>query len=170
MPLVSAHFELGARYKLRIARHFSIGLNGAYTVYSYKLRQNDNKSLPDTLSHKAERFLFSNFGIGFYNRVNLGRTGNHIGTFIDVGLYADWIARVTHFTTDDFPDGTRVRSHRTGMKYTRDLQYGLMGNFGITRYIFTIKYRLSDLFTPSSVLPELPRWTFGLQIGLHKVN
>ena len=170
LPLVSASFELGARYKLRIARHYSLGLNAVYTVNSFKLRQSASKRLPDSLLHRSERFLFSNFGLGFFNRINLGRTGNHIGTFIDLGIYGDWIAKVTHVTSDDETDGTRVHSHRTGMCYTRDLQYGLFGNIGFTRYVFTVKYRLSDLFTPSSALPELPRWTIGMQLGLHKVN
>jgi hypothetical protein len=108
---VSPNFEAGIRYKLRITRHIAVGCDLAYDLYSYKLKQTDTKILPDTLQHKAERMLFSNLALGFYFRINLGRTGNYIGKFIDIGAFGDWTHYADHYTRDKFSDGTTSVSY-----------------------------------------------------------
>lgn len=168
--VISPDVEVGIRYKLKVARHYALGCDLSYNLYSYKIKQNDQKILPDTFHHKAERFLFSNITLGVFNRFNLGRTGDYIGKYIDLGGYADWVHYADHYTRDKLNNGNTVRTHTSNLDYINNFQYGLYGHFGITRYVFTVKYRLSDLFRSSENYPELPRWTFGIQIGLHKVN
>ncbi len=168
--VMSANIEAGVRYKLKIARYYSMGLDLSYNLYSYKIKQNQQKILPDTVQHNAERFLFSNLTLGYFNRFNLGRTGNYIGKFVDLGVYGDWVHYADCYTRDKLSNGTTVRSHTSGLDYINDFQYGVYAHFGITRYVFEVKYRLSDYFHSKASYPELPRWTFGVQVGIHKVN
>jgi hypothetical protein len=168
--VMSPNVEAGLRYKLKVARHYSVGCDLSYNLYSYKIKQNEEKILPDSLQHKAERFLFSNLSLGIFNRINLGRTGNYIGKFIDVGVYGDWVHYADYYTRDNLENGNTVRTHTSNLDYIRNIQYGLYARFGITRYGFSVKYRLSDYFTSNRAFPELPRWTFGFQVGIHKVN
>lgn len=167
---VSPNLEVGVRYKLKIARHYALGCNLSYNLYSYKLKQNTLKTLPDTVIHKAERLLFSNLTLGIFYRINLGRTGNYIGKFVDLGMYGDWVHYADHYTRDKLTDGTTARLHVSGLNYINDLQYGFFGHFGISRFVFTVKYRMANLFPDNRNYPELPRWTFGMQLGLHKIN
>jgi hypothetical protein len=162
--------ELGARYKLKISRHHSIGAEISYNLYSYKINQKLGKLLPDTIMHKSERFLFSTATMGIYTRISLGRIGNYIGKFIDIGVYGDWVHYSDHFYKDKLDNGYVVRSHVSGLDYIQNIQYGAYVRFGITRYSVIAKYRFSDYFTESANYPELPRFTIGIQVGVHKVN
>lgn len=164
----SINLDLGVRYKLRLARYFATGCDLSYNFYSFKLRQNEEKILPDTIRHNAERLLFNNLTLGVFARVNIGRTGNYIGKFVDLGAYGETVFYSDHFFRDKNADGTVNRTHVSGLNYINDLQYGVYARCGISRYVITFKYRLSDLFKDS--YPELPRWTFGFQMGLHKTN
>jgi hypothetical protein len=167
---ISMNPEIGGRYKLRITRNYSMGLNLSYNLYSYKINQKDGKFLPDTIMHKAERFLFSNLSLGYFNRFNIGRTGNFIGKFIDIGVYCEWVHFSDHYFKDKLENGNVTRTHVSGLDYVQKIQYGVFANFGLTRYSIIVKYRLSNLFKSSYDYPELPRFTVGFLVGLHKVS
>ncbi len=167
---VSLNPEVGGRYKLRVSRHHAFGADLSYTLYSYKISQKPGKTLPDTILHKAERFIFSKITLGIYHRYSFGRVGNYIGRFLDIGVYGDWIHYSDHYFRNRYDDGLVIRSHVSGLDYIRNFQYGAYMRFGITRYAFFARYRISDYFAPSAELPELPRFTMGIQVGLHKVN
>jgi hypothetical protein len=168
--VMSPNLDIGVRYKLKIARYYAIGAEFSYNLYSYKIMQDAGKIFPDTIRHDAERIIFSNLSMGFYNRISLGKTGNYIGKFIDLGVYGDWIHYADHFTRDKLENGNIERIHTSGLSWVKHWQYGVYAHFGITRYVLFVKYRLSDLFDDNYNYPELPRWTVGLQIGIHKVN
>jgi hypothetical protein len=44
--------------------------------------------------------------------------------------------------------------------------YGFLARAGTNRYVITAKYRMSDIFKSSYAIPELPRLTVGVEVGL----
>jgi hypothetical protein len=159
-------FVFGVRYKRRIAEHFAIGYDINYTVNDYRLVQEEGKLLPDTLQNKRERMIFNIFEGGLYMRLNVGKRGNQLGKYIDLGAYGSATVAHTHFTVNKLSDGTTVRARRNGLDYFQRFNYGLNARLGINKLVLFGKYRLSDLFYADKNLPELPRIMAGLEFVL----
>jgi hypothetical protein len=167
-PGVSSSFNLGLRYKRRITNYLAVGLELGIDATSYKLKQTDPKTIPDTIINVKEKFLISTLMSSGYVRINVGRRGNYIGNYVDLGAYGGWNFQKKHKTTNENEDGEKVRLSTTRLKYVENFSYGLLTRFGISRYTLTAHYRLSNIFKASYGMPELPRLIVGVEIGLFK--
>ena len=164
----SGDFLFVVRYKYRVTNFFSWGAEAYYRSLFYSIKQDSLKTFPDTLLNDKERLTFHNLSAGLFLRFNLEKKrGNRVGNFIDLGGYGEWTFRLTHFTRNKLPDGSTVRSNRTGLDYYHALNYGAMARLGFNRWIFFASWRFSDLFKESKNLAELPRLTVGVQIGFY---
>ena len=163
----SFDYCVGFRYKRKISRHYAMGLDVYYHKTSYALKQDSTKMLPDKNLHHTERMIFNNFGLGYFNRINIGRSGNFMGRYLDLGFDVDWTYRLVHYTSDNAPNGNVIQTKIRGLNYYHSYNYGLYARFGYNRYVISAGYRLSDLFIKSANYPELPRLTAGVQLGLH---
>ena len=168
----SNEFITGFRYKRKITNWYAVGLEIAYGVASFHLRQNDEKIYPDTVLHDKEKISLNNFGIQLYQRFNFDKRGNIIGKYMDVGGYFDWAFLVKHYTKDkhDKPSqhggAKSTEVTQSGLIYTQPYNYGVSFRVGYNAIAVFGKYRLSDLFKPHHNLPELPRITVGLELGI----
>jgi hypothetical protein len=161
-------FDYGLRYKRRFNNTFSAGYDVAVKRSSFSIRQQDGKLVPYPTAHEKEKLVFLTGEIGLYTRINYGRRGDFIGRFIDFGAYGDWYFNVRHVAFDEVgPE--RIRTRRVGMEYHERLGYGLLVRLGFNNIVGKGTYRMSGLFRPESGLPELPRFTVGLEMGLHRL-
>lgn len=159
--------EYGYRYKRRFSDIFSAGVELQANQYAFHMKQSDHKLVPDPLLHKKEKLVFLQTGLGMYQRINFDRRGDYIGRFLDIGVYGYWLPHVRHITHNETPEGERIRIRRTRMDYPHRFGYGVMARIGINNLVLSGRFRYSDLFTADSGLPELPRWSVGLEIGMH---
>jgi len=164
----STNFVFGYRYKFRICNFLAIGYDLGFNRYSYSLKQWAKKITPDTILHNKEKIIFNDLGISGYMRFNYGKRGNRIGNFIDLGGYGDWTFSGVNFFKDKNDNGNIFKTSISHLKYYEAVNYGALARIGFNRYVFYGYYRLSDIFKSSYKYPELPRFTFGLQIGLYK--
>ena len=167
-PGVSSNFDLGLRYKRRITNYLAMGFDLGTNTTGYKLKQTDPKTIPDTVINDKEKIQISSLMSSGYVRINVGRRGNYIGNYLDLGAYGSWNFQKKHKTTNENTDGEKVRLSTTRLKYVENFSYGILARIGINRYALTARYRISDIFKSSYVVPELPRLIVGVEVGLFK--
>lgn len=164
----STDFDLGLRYKRKITNYLAVGLEMGLNATSYKLKQSDPKKIPDTVVNDKEKFQISSLASSAFVRINVGRRGNYIGNYLDLGTYGGWNFQKKHKTTNSNNNGEKIRLSTTRLKYVENFSYGFLARIGIHSYALTAKYRVSDIFDSSYEIPELPRLIVGVEVGLFK--
>ena len=168
---LSSCIDIGYRFKFKIAEFYSIGFNARYNFQKYVIRQEAEKILPNSDLHDKEKIRFSNAGLEFYNRFNIGKRGNIIGKYLDVGLYYKWAFAINHFIKDKVTDENNkaelVIINYRNLLYTKRFSYGFAARLGLNRLALSAEYRLSDLFKEEYQFPELPRFSIGLELVLY---
>ncbi|NLF44128.1 MAG: hypothetical protein GX587_15660 [Bacteroidales bacterium] len=162
----SGLFSIGDRYKLKFNNTFSMGADLYYQISTYHISQHDGKLVPDNIIHKKEKLKFHSLVLDIYQRVNVGRRGNHIGNYFDIGAFGGWNMGLRHITKDVTSDDITIYTERKGMKYREPLTYGVLARIGFNRFAINATYRLSDCFKENAQLPELPRVQIGLELGI----
>lgn len=166
-------FQIGMRYKLRLNNTFALGYDVSWLKYSFNLKQNDEKTLPNDILNDNEKLVFNNLGLELFYRISFGTSDTKMGTFVDMGAYGNWAYRNKHVTMNNFDNEIgllyerRIVTNRR-LKYTQPFNYGVRGRIGMNRYVLMGEYRLSSLFKDEYDLPELPKFQLTLQIGIHK--
>ena len=163
----SSEWHFGVRYKLRLGETVSLGLETAYRISTYKLRQEEGKLLPDTVLHDAEQLRQEWLEPAFYLRINSGLRGNRIGRFVDAGIAAPLLLSSAHFTEDELPDGQIREVTTRRLPYIEPMVWKAFLRLGFNNLVFYGEYRLTDLIQPESGFPQLPAMSVGLQIGFH---
>jgi hypothetical protein len=102
-----------------------------------------------------------------YARINFGRRGNSIGTYLDLGAYGSFNVKRAHYTYDEINDEI-VKTTTSRLKYMEKYAYGLLARIGTNNVALTAKYRLSKPFTEKSGFAELTKLSVGLEIGVFK--
>lgn len=164
----SAAFDFGLRYKRKITNFLALGIDAAICPTSFKLKQDEGKTVPDTIVNDREKFQITSILSSAYMRINVGRRGNFIGNYLDLGVYGGWNAVKKHKTYNKNSEGEKIKSVTSGLKYIDNFSYGVLARLGVSRYALTASYRLSDIFESSYAMPELPRLTVGLELGLSR--
>lgn len=168
IPGLSTGLDLGFRYKRRINNYLATGLELGINSTSFKLKQKEPKTVPDTILNNKEKLQISCLKSSGYIRINIGRRGNYIGNYLDVGAYGDWNFQKKHKTTNENEDGEKVRVSTTRLKYIENFSWGVLARVSVSRYAFTAHYRLSDIYKSDMAVPELPRLIVGVEVGLFK--
>ncbi len=171
-------FTIGWRYKRKLSNFFSYGFDFNYNNLVFNLKQNSKKIVPNNITHTKEKIKLNNAGGEFFLRTNIGRRGNIVGKFLDIGAFVNWSIITKHYFEDD--TDSKTNGYNAGktevvykdLNYVEEFQYGIKARIGVNRWVVSAKYRLSDVLTDkfrtSTVNIELPRLFIGLQIGLHR--
>lgn len=167
IPCNNYNIEIGYKYKYKICNFYSVGTAFSYNIYSYSIKQTNDKKIPDRKTHKEETLRAYTLSLNVYNRFNFGKRGNYIGKFFDIGVNGDLCFSNRHLYKDDLGSGITSRTVVKGLKFYEPYNYGVYGNIGINRYVLTCKYRISELFKPKYDFQQMPPLTIGLQIGFH---
>jgi len=160
--------DFGHRSKIRFNNIYSVGFDFSYAFSSYRMKQSESKITPDDQSYDKQWLRTNELRLAFFNRFNFEkRRGNHIGRFLDLGVYGAWHFREKHKTEIEDGNSTFIGIHKK-LDYFNTWNYGALARLGLNHYVITFNYRVSDLFTETSAFPELPRMTVGLELGLHQ--
>ena len=159
------NFELGLRYKKKIIGWLAIGSGISYDYYNYRLEQNADKTLPDTLFYGKQKIKLHNLSLSPYLRINIGRRGNRLGNYIDLGLYYN-VVLGSSLIMHDTPQGVdKVKVKKPD--YIIQDYYGFYTSICIAnRFVLYGKYRQSDLIIGHAEYADLPPLTVGVQINL----
>jgi len=179
----SFELTIGRRLKWRVNNFYALGLDMAYHLNSYSLKRTASKVLPNDSIHDKERLRFHNLGLGFYNRFNYGKRGNHIGNFVDIGFRFDVPVITSYYTEDELDlannnNGRKVSTKTTDLRFIEDYHYSAYLRVGFNTFVLTASYRLANLFITDpnlyskynnglSKYPELPVVNVGIQMGMH---
>lgn len=167
-PGLSSAFNIGMRYKRKLTNYLALGLDLGLSTTAYKIKQEEPKTFPNTTVNDKEKIQVSTLASSAFIRINVGRRGNYIGNYLDMGGYAGWNFQKKHKTTNKNEAGEKVRESTTQLKYIENFSYGLITRIGIGRFAIIASYRLSDIFKSSYAMPELPRLVVGAEMGLFK--
>ncbi len=171
---------IGYRYKKRLSNIFAIGLDGSYHFFKYDIKQNHKKIIPNIFNKEYDKEKYKTHSLsaeGFF-RINIGRRGNFVGNFLDIGYYGSWIFGFNHWYKYEYKKTIKGKSENNcetiistekNLNYVENLEYGLRVRMGLNRYILSASYRMSDLFNSQTdfEIPELPVLKIGLQIGFY---
>jgi len=174
VPGQSNCIDVGIRYKLKLANFYALGFSADYQRSIFQLVQDESKKIPNSMLHDKEKLRFNKLNIECYQRFNVGKRGNIIGKFWDIGVYAGWAFRVSHLTKDKYDEpntnrGKQVRTVTRQLDYIEPLVYGFRSRIGINFFSVFLDYRASSLFN-DHFDAELPRYCVGLQLGLHNLG
>ena len=162
----STDVNFGLRYKRKFTNTLAAGADLCVAASSYKIKQDNMKSVPDTIANEKEKIRIGVVSPSVFLRLNIGKRGNYVGNFLDLGAYGGWNIRKMHITVNHNDLDERIRVQTSHLDYVETFTYGLLARAGINRYVVTARYRISDIFKPSYSFPELPRLTVGVEIGL----
>ena len=124
--------------------------------------------LPDGIIHEEESFEYNTLAAGPYLRINFGKRGNYIGKYVDLAGRFHLVIKAQHYAKDEQPNGNITRIYTLKLNYTHPSYYDALVRVGNNRYAIKVSYRLTDLFTTASALPELPQLMIGIEVGAHK--
>ncbi|WP_210515170.1 hypothetical protein [Hymenobacter terricola] len=164
----SAEVRGGGRLKLRLNQALALNLDLGYAYRRYGLAQNGQKTIPTPALHQSENFGLHEVYSEASVRLNAGRRGNAVGSYLDLLAGGGWVAATSHTTEDDPGPGIgSVETTERGLPYLRRWTGSLGARLGMDRYALTARYRVSPAFGPSySAWPELPHWLLGVEVGL----
>jgi len=171
--VIQPHFfdewHFGIRYKRKLNNVFALGTAMEYNNTQFTMRQNAQKVLPDTLHYKKQRMVFHKARLELFFRINYDkRRGNSLGNYLDLGAFGDFTFAHVQYNKFKNPDNTLTKAKTSGFTYFNRLGYGLRFRAGFNLWSVYAQYRLSDQFYPSRNLPELPRFTAGLEWTMKK--
>lgn len=170
----STSLTYGARSKLKLFYWNALVLDVAYRYDRYSIRQNTPKLPPlITANHVRERISLHNFTVAFCDRINFRRRGNVLGSWLDLGVYADHVMRSANVYVDRHYDsnGTSGYSFKTKttiarLPYIDKLNYGFTMRFGGDYYSFFAQYRVNSLFTTDTPNDrDLPKLMIGMSFA-----
>jgi hypothetical protein len=167
----SANWGIGLRYKHKLTSWWSHGLDMSYNYQSFSIAQKDEKMLIDNNEYKKERLNLHQISGNYYWRFRIGRAGNYLGKYLDLGGYGALNIGKNHIIKDDenILNAQKQKVKLKNVNYLEDIEYGVLARFGFPRVAFFGKYRLSTLLKN---MPEnsdkLPNITVGLEIRLNR--
>jgi len=166
--LPSSELRVGSRLKFRLTQALALNLDLGYAYRRYELRQDGQKTVPTPVLHRRESLgvhqLYAEAGL----RLNAGRRGNTVGSYLDLLAGGGWAVGTSHATDDEPGPGINsVETTERGLPYLRRWAGGAGVRLGIDRYALVGRYRLTPAFEPGyAAWPELPRWVLGFELGL----
>ena len=157
-------FVFGVRYKLRIAQFYAMGLAVELGSDNFKMKNNFLTKAYD----EKEIFKIYNTTFEYYNRINFGRRGNHLGKYIDFGVFGKWNFNPVNIYKKKIENNWFKKSKTvlSGIDYFEPFVYGVKIRLGFNRYVISGSYRLNQLVSEEGA--DFPKILVGLQIGLHK--
>ena len=164
----SAEARVGGRLKLRLGESVALCSDLAYAYQRYELAQEAGKSVPAPTLHQRENLALHQLATEVALRLNYGRRGNAVGSYLDLLAGGSWAAGTRH-TTEDVP-APGISSFETterGLPYLRRFGGSAGVRLGLDRYALVARYRLMSAFASGyAAWPELPNWLLGFEVGV----
>lgn len=170
----SASITYGARMKFKLWSWDALVVDFGYHFDNYSLRKKQ-PSLPPFYPHDHQRARLgvNNLTFAFCDRINFGRRGNVMGTWLDLGVYGDWAFHSAYVYVDQYYSSTspyggrfKAKTHVTRLPYLAGLNYGFTAHFGNDSYGIFVNYRVNDFITNPGAgtnYHDLPRLMIGIE-------
>ena len=166
--LPSAEVRVGGRLKLRLSQSLALCGDLAYSYLRYELAQEAGKLVPASTLHQRESLALHQLASEVALRLNVGRRGNAVGSYLDLLAGGSWAAGTRHSTEDvPAPGISSVETTERGLPYLRRFGGSAGARLGFDRYALVARYRLTPAFASGyAAWPELPRWVIGFEVGV----
>ncbi|PLX19144.1 MAG: hypothetical protein C0599_11270 [Salinivirgaceae bacterium] len=167
----SGSFGIGIRYKNKLTSWWSHGLDLSYNYQTYSIAQNNEKMLIDNIQYEKEKLNLHQIFGNYYWRFRMGRAGNYLGKFFDVGGYGAWNIGKNHVIKADegIVNAKKQKTKFKNVDYLEDIEYGIIARIGFPRVAFYGQYRLSTLLKD---MPDnsdkLPNIVVGIELSLNR--
>ncbi len=164
----SLDFSIGHRYKRKLANFYALGLNTSFNFNNFNLKQNDDKLIPTNVEYDKEKIMLYSIEAEHYHRFNFGKRGNNIGTFLDIGIAADWVFFSKHETEekDLIDEAKKTAIINKKLDYVEPFVFYGKARFGYNHGSFVFSYRLTDIFKGSYDFPEFTPFKLGIELSL----
>ncbi|MGI4886721.1 MAG: hypothetical protein ACRYFR_17330 [Janthinobacterium lividum] len=167
----SAELQLGGRLKRRFTQNVAVVADLRYAYLRYGFEQTVAKTFPSAGRHRSEYLGLHQIQAEGGLRLNAGRRGNTVGSYLDLLAWGGWVAGTARTADDDPAPGgpASTATTDTGLPYLRRWAGGAGARLGFDRYALVARRRLSAARRPGSALgdgPDLPPWVLGFEIGL----
>lgn len=159
----SSYFNVGLRYKHKLLRWNSVGMELAYQYTAYRLNIDDKSNL---IIHDKDKVKTNSLALGFFDRINFGKTGDYLGTFLDLGVYGEFTYGRNYWYKEKQQNDEIFEGLTKKLNSIEKFNYGLMTNIGKNKVVLFAKYRLSDMVSDKAKFDEMPRFIAGVQLGI----
>lgn len=160
----SNQLGFGLRYKLRMNNFMAIGVDAQYQLLTV--------SYPTQKPILKEKYSIQDLNFSGVLRFNFGMRGDIIGKFLDIGAYISMPIQSKHkIKTETASSSFRTLSYQEEqLNYIEPFQYGFLARFGINQFLVFAEYRYSRSLKLNAInqFKNVPAWSIGLQIGLHR--
>jgi hypothetical protein len=169
----SSNFIFGYRYKLKLLSFYALGFDLNFNQNIYFM-EGDSENPFDALNpltfdidEKKQTLTNNAFALEVYQRINIGKRGNSLGKYLDLGVSGQWNHTVKETVKKEFTDEQNYYGKsldvRRKLDYIEAFQYDLTARIGVNQFVVYGKYRMSDYFNDKFIMPELPRLSLGIQ-------
>lgn len=165
----SNDYSFGLRQIYKLNNHLATGYKLSYVRSIFSVDQIPGKNIHDSVLHSKEHFLISRGDCSLFFRVNFDRRrGAYMGHFLDLGVWGGKNFIRQRMIEDKTENESKVRIWYKRVEYIEKYSYGVYAGLGLNRYLIFARFRMSDLFDGSYNFSQLPAFTFGIEIGLHR--
>jgi hypothetical protein len=172
----SSEIIFGYRYKIKLLSFYAIGLDLSNRWLRYGIKSEGIPVAGEIASNPLSEaglvdklsLNLSSLGLEAYNRINIGKRGNVLGNFIDIGIKGEWNYGSRLILKSDATDGDyfqKAREVRKKLDFIGKLSTLVTARIGINKIGIYGNYRLSDLIADGYTTPELPPLTVGVQVA-----
>jgi len=170
----SGEFVIGYRYKLKLLSFYAIGFDISNRWVRYGIHDEDDApeiaSNPLSKASQVDKLsmAISSLGAEAYNRINIGKRGNTLGNYLDIGIKGEWnYGRRLFIKEKSTADAYYEKSRTVQRKLSFIEKYSTIvtARIGIGKFSIYGNYRITDLIASGYTTPELPPLTAGVQIA-----
>lgn len=175
----SFSLNLGMRYRRKLGTRLALGLDTRVDRSSFRLQQKSSNLLGFGATHRSQKMVVNTLQLEPFFRIGFGSKGIVFSKNIDIGFDVAWVW-YSRLITKDVVDpqlnngARRTKYSAINPDYINFYQTSLSLRYGSNESAIWIKYRLSDLFVPTSSvrkgekLPELSPIAIGLELNTLK--
>jgi len=169
----SGEFLFGYRYKLKLLSFYAIGFDLSHRWTRYGIASEELPTVatnPLSFARDVKRMSLgvSSFGAEAYNRINIGKRGNTLGNYLDLGIKGEWNYNRKLLIKEIAADGEYFETSRTVQKKLNLIEKFstvVTARIGINKVMLYGNYRISDLVAGGFTTPELPPLNVGVQLA-----
>lgn len=171
----SMEFTFGYRYKLKLLSFYAIGFDLSNRWQKYGIEAEDDvavdiSSNPFSQASQVKRLSLNvaSLGAEAYNRINIGKRGNTLGNYVDIGIKGEWNYGRKMYLKEEAPAGDYFEKSKTVQKnlsFIEKFSTIITARIGINKFCIYGNYRFSDIIVDGYTSPELPPLTAGVQVA-----
>jgi hypothetical protein len=170
-PAFCHEFGFGWLKKRKLNNTFSLGYDISFSYRNYRIKDTSYYPLPPGSSLIKERLYTRNLQLKPWFRINIGKRGNTLGNYLDLGAFGEWSFARTHYYKFENPKGTPEGVKGEYLLKKNDwflpFNYGAMLRIGFNKWSFYGMYRVSDMFKDNIYFKEMPRITAGVSYAIY---